>query len=84
MISLKQLKSRQPPEFVEDEFSWSQRNEIVMRQTRTLWGKYWVFVGKHRWPARVVLVLATITAIYLAAVFGYLIGVGWTYRIGSS
>jgi hypothetical protein len=80
MISLRELKSRQVETFVEDEYSWSQRNEIVMRRQRTLWGKYWGFVGKHRWPARVVLVLATVTVVYLALVLGYLVGVGLFYQ----
>lgn len=84
MISLRALKARQVEKFVEDEYSWHERNEIVMRRSLTLWGKYWVFVGKHQWPARAVLLIATITALYLAAVFGYLIGVGLFYRIGSS
>lgn len=84
MISLRALKARQVEKFVEDEYSWRERNEIVMRRSLTLWGKYWVFVSKYQWPARVVLVIATITALYLAAVFGYLIGIGLFYRIGSS
>jgi hypothetical protein len=70
--------------FEEDRYSWRERNEIVMRRQRTLWGRYWGWVGKHQWPARVVLVIATVTIAYLALVLGYLIGVGLFYRIGSS
>jgi hypothetical protein len=82
MISLRALEARQLGTFKEDPHSWRDRNEIVMRRSQTLWGKYWMYVGKHQWPARVVLLLATITVLYLTVVFGYLIGVGLFYQIG--
>jgi hypothetical protein len=63
-------------EFEEDRYSWRERNEIVMRRQRTLWGTYWGWIGRHQWPARVVLILATVSIVYLAIVLGYLIGVG--------
>jgi hypothetical protein len=46
---------------VEDRYSRREQSEIVMRRSRTLWGGYWGYVGKHRMKARVVLILATAT-----------------------
>lgn len=84
MISLRALKRQRVETFEEDRYSWRERNEIVMRRSRTHWGRYWFWVGKHQWPARIVLVLATVTIVYVAIVVGYLIGVGLVHRIGSS
>jgi hypothetical protein len=53
--------SSRPPKFVEDRYSPRERNEIVMRRSRTLWGRYWGYVGKRRMKARVVPILATVT-----------------------
>jgi len=49
---LEELKRQRVETFEEDRYSWRERNEIVMRRSRTLWGKYWDWVGKHQWPAR--------------------------------
>lgn len=83
MISLRALKAQRAEPFVEDQYTWRERNEITMRRSRTLWGRDRLFVGNQQWPARIVLAIATLATLYLAAIFGCLIGVGLFYRIGS-
>lgn len=75
MISLRSLTKprNEIDEFVEDRFSWRDRNEIVMRRRRAWWRTYYDFM--MRWPAvtRPIIVLFWATLLYVAFVLGFLI-----------
>lgn len=73
-VSLKRLKY---PETFEVDEAASRGGEIVMRRRITAWQRHANWIRKHQWPARVVIVLMELTALYVYFVFVILLGAGF-------
>lgn len=75
MISLRALKERRAAEFEEDEFSWRERNEIVMQRRRSRFRKQIEWLQKQPWQVRVFLGLTLAMVCYVAIVMGFMMAV---------
>ncbi len=61
-------------EFVEDRYSYAEQRRREGRRARSWWRKHVAWIKSHRWPARVVIIIAEVGAVYTLFVFGLLLG----------
>jgi len=61
-------------EWAEDRYSYAEQRRREARHARSPWRRHAAWIKSHRWPVRVVIIIAEVGAVYTLFVFGMVLG----------